>query len=59
MYNIEIHKCVKSVPKNKTKKAIPLFVRGDHIESKYIIRKGFQPFQNTKKRALNRKLTRK
>ena len=34
MYNIEIHKCLKSVPENEIKKTIPLFVRRDHIESK-------------------------
>ena len=40
MYNVEIHKVLKNDPKIKT---IPLFERGHHLESNYIIenKKGF------------------
>ena len=36
MYIIEIHKLLINGP--KIKKTIPSFQRGDHVESKYIIR---------------------
>ena len=38
MYIIEIHKLLKNGPKIKT---IPSFQRGDHVESKFIIRTEF------------------
>ena len=46
MYNIEIYKLLKNGPKSKN---YTIFERGDHAESKYVIRNKFWLFQNTKK----------
>ena len=38
MYNIEIYKLLKNGPKSKN---YTIFERGDHAESKYVIRNKF------------------
>ena len=38
MYNMDIHIVLKNGPKIKS---IPSFERGDHVESKYIIKNEF------------------
>ena len=54
MSNMEIHKWLNNGPKNKN---YTISERGDHVESKYIIKNKFWPFQNTEKGALNPKIS--
>ena len=53
---MEIHELLNNGPKNENY-TIP--ERGDHVESKYIIKIIFDHSQNTEKGALNPKISRK